>query len=325
MDGANRSSDLQPDGGIDDPDGVHHTVVFCGVHNAITRIENEFPEVEVVDISRGVPEGARGEVLFAGAGPSSLEAMTRGVRWVQWVGTGLDGVPDQIREVEFFTVARGASALAISEYVLAAMASFVRNFPENWLREAPTQWHFQPASLLSGATVALFGFGGIAQRVARIALAMDMSVVALRRTAAPSPIAGVRLASSFEDLVSQADHVVLAAPATRETRHVVNATSLGQMKRGVHLVNVARGTLVDQDALRVALDEGIVGRASLDVTDPEPLPAEHWLYRHPKVFLTPHSSWNGPPPLSGAIDLFCRNLARFTSGEPLEHLVTDGY
>ncbi len=252
--------------------------------------------------------------------------MTRGVRWVQWVGTGLDGVPDQIREVEFFTVARGASALAISEYVLAAMASFVRNFPENWLREAPTQWHFQPASLLSGATVALFGFGGIAQRVGPASLwpwTCPLSHSGEPRPRARSPECGWPARSktwSVKPITSYSPH----------RRHeklavCVDGTSLGQMKRGVHLVNVARGTLVDQDTLRVALDEGIVGHASLDVTDPEPLPAEHWLYRHPKVFLTPHSSWNGPPPLSGAIDLFCRNLARFTSGEPLEHLVTDGY
>ena len=83
---------------------------------------------------------------------------------------------------------------------------------------------------------------------------------------------------------------------------------------------------MDHAALRQAsLDGGTVSRASLDVTDPEPLPNGHWLYDHPKVFLTPHSSWNGPPPLSGAIDLFCTNLTRFTANEPLQHLVTDGY
>ncbi len=306
-------------------DHTSRTVVFCGVRDAVGRLEREFPDIDIIDIGQGVPDGARGEILFGGAGPSSLEALKLGVRWVHWIGTGLDGVPAPLREVEFFTVSRGASAVAISEYVIATMSAFARNLPDNWLRRAPSQWHFQHASLLSGSKLALFGFGGISQRVARIALAMDMSVAALRRTTAPSPVPGVSLTSSFEELVAEADHVVLAAPATEKTRHVVNAESLNQMKRGVHLVNVARGTLVDQEALRAALDSGTVERASLDVTDPEPLPEGHWLYDHPKVFLTPHSSWIGPPPLSGATDLFCENLTRFMAGQPLQHLVTDGY
>jgi phosphoglycerate dehydrogenase-like enzyme len=304
---------------------IRRTVVFCGVTHAIPRIEEAFPGIEVVDITREVPGGVRGEILFGGASPASFEAVNRGVRWVHWVGTGIDDVPDVLKDVEFFTVSRGASAVAISEYVVAAMSSFARNFPDNWLHRRPAQWYSQPASLLCGATVALFGFGGIGQRIARIALAMEMSVAVLRRTAVPSPVPGVRMTHSFGDLVADADHVILAAPATEETRHVVNTSSLKEMKQGVHLVNVARGSLVDHDALRAALDEGTVARASLDVTDPEPLPDEHWLYTHPKVFLTPHSSWSGPPPLSGAIDLFCENLARFVAGKPLRHLVADGY
>jgi phosphoglycerate dehydrogenase-like enzyme len=252
--------------------------------------------------------------------------MATGVRWVQLTGTGIDRLPPEVRAAPVLTSARGASAVAISEYVIATMGAFARNFPANWLKEAPETWFFQPAATLAGATLGLFGFGGIAQRVARIALAMDMKVIALRRQVAPSPVAGVEIVSTLPDLLAVADHLVLAAPATDATYHAINADSLRLLRPGAHLVNIARGSLVDQEALRGALDDGTVARASLDVTDPEPLPAGHWLYTHPKVFLTPHASWAGPPAFETATELFCDNLERFLAGEPLEGTVgPEGY
>jgi phosphoglycerate dehydrogenase-like enzyme len=243
------------------------------------------------------------------------------------VGTGVDGLSAEVRAAAILTSARGAAAVPISEYVIAAVGAAARNFPQNWLKEAPDKWNYQPATTLAGATLALFGFGGIAQRIARIAIALDMSVVALRRQDSPSPVPGVQMVRSFPDLAAAADHLVLAAPATEHTHHVVNRDSLAQMRPGVHLVNIARGALVDQDALRIALDEGIVSRASLDVTDPEPLPSGHWLYSHPNAYLTPHSSWVGPPSsMAAATELFCDNLERYLAGEPLHGLVGhDGY
>jgi phosphoglycerate dehydrogenase-like enzyme len=252
--------------------------------------------------------------------------MATGVRWVQLIGTGTDQVPPEVRAAPVLTTARGASAVAISEYVIATMGAFARDFPANWLKEAPEHWFVQSAGTLAGATLGLFGFGGIAQRVARIALAMDMKVIALRRQGAPSPVDGVEIVGEIADLFSVADHLVLAAPATDATFHVVNTESLRLLRPGVHLVNIARGSLVDQEALRGALDEGTVARASLDVTDPEPLPAGHWLYAHPQVFLTPHASWAGPPIFEASTELFCDNLVRFLAGEPLHGVVgSEGY
>jgi phosphoglycerate dehydrogenase-like enzyme len=300
--------------------------VLCDHAGSLARIRDRFPTLEVIDITGGVPPGTRGDVLFGGWSPNSVAAVATGVRWVQLMGTGIDGIPPEVRAVPLLTTARGASAVAISEYVIATMGAFARNFPENWLRESPARWNIQPARLLAGDTVALFGFGGIAQRVARIALALEMSVVALRRTQAPSPIDGVSLVQSIEDLVSVADHLVLAAPATDITRHVINDETLALMKPGAHLVNIARGSLVDQEALRAALDNGTIGRASLDVTEPEPLPPGHWMYDHPKVFLTPHASWVGPPLFAASAELFCDNLQRFLAADWLEGVVgPDGY
>ena len=93
------------------------------------------------------------------------------------------------------------------------------------------------------------------------------------------------------------------------------------MKRGVHLVNVSRGELIDQGALRDALDDGRVGLASLDVSVPEPLPAGHWLYSHPRVRLSAHTSWSAPRALDWLLDPFLDNLRRYLDGEPLDHLV----
>lgn len=307
------------------PRDQRDVVVLCEVPHAVETVRERFPDLTVVDISQGVPPGVRGEVLYGGRGPSSVAAMAAGVRWVQLVGTGIDGVAPEILAAPALTSARGAGAVAIAEYVIAAMAAFARGFPENWLHEPPAAWSFQPARTLAGATLALYGFGGIGRRVAGIALALEMEVVAVRRHPGPSPVEGVTMAGALADVLPVADHLVLAAPATEATRHVVNARSLSSAKPGLHLVNIARGSLVDQEALRAALDDGTVARASLDVTDPEPLPAGHWLYSHPSVFLTPHASWVGPT-MAASVGFFCDNLERYLAGAPLAGLVGDeGY
>jgi phosphoglycerate dehydrogenase-like enzyme len=167
----------------------------------------------------------------------------------------------------------------------------------------------------------------IGSAIARRALAFDMDVRALRRTDAPSPVPGVEVVTSLVELVADAHHVVLAAPGTERTRRLLDAAAFASMREGVHVVNIARGTLVDQDALRAALDSGQVARASLDTVDPEPLPEGHWMYTHPLVFLTPHSSWASRALLEAPVDIFCTNLARFLGGEPLLHTVdvAEGY
>jgi phosphoglycerate dehydrogenase-like enzyme len=148
-----------------------------------------------------------------------------------------------------------------------------------------------------------------------------MRVRALRRSDRPAPIAGIDLAADLDDLLASADHLVLAAPATHDTRHLIGSRALAAVKRGVHLVNVSRGSLVDLEALRAALDVGVVARASLDTIEPEPLPAGHWAYTHPGVRLSPHISWS----MDGAFDLllepFVENLGRYRAGAPLVNRV----
>jgi phosphoglycerate dehydrogenase-like enzyme len=136
---------------------------------------------------------------------------------------------------------------------------------------------------------------------------------------------GITLVSSLTELLGRADHVVIAAPATAETYHLIDADALAACKPGVHMVNIARGSLVDQDALLDALDRGQVAAASLDVVDPEPLPAGHRLYDHPRVRLTPHVSWSSPDTIVRTVEMFVDNLRRYRAGEPLEGIVTGTY
>ena len=113
------------------------------------------------------------------------------------------------------------------------------------------------------------------------------------------------------------DSLVIAAAATAATHHLINGDLFAAMKPGTHLVNVARGALVDHDALRAALDDERVAMASLDAVDPEPLPADHWLYTHPRVRLSPHVSWSMPGAAEQLVQTFIDNVHRSRTGEPL--------
>ncbi len=280
-----------------------------------------FPEVEFLQIPAAgeIPAEASGEVLltFAWGSPNLGEAVKRGVRWVHTLGTGVDRFPLPALAGQLLTCSRGASAVPISEWVLAVMLAFEKRLPESWIHEPPERWSIAELGGLSGKTLGLVGFGGIAQAVATRALAFGMRVRAQRRTSRPSPIPAVELVADLSALVSSADHLVVAASATPATRHLLGREAFSRAKPGLHLVNIARGSLVDQDALREALDGGRVARASLDVVDPEPLPAGHWLYAHPKVRLSAHISWSMPGAIPLLFESFALNLRRFLAGEAL--------
>ena len=285
------------------------------------------PDVEVIDAgAEPPPSDLRADVLFGGWGPHTLEYAER-VGWVHLAGTGIDSFPLELFDGRTVTNARGASAIPIAEFVLAGMLAFEKHLPETWIEEPPEHWNFAPLGWLNTRTLGLVGLGGIGVAIAERALPFGMKVRALRRRPEPSPLEGVEVVGSLEELLPEADHLVLAAPATPRTRHLINAESLALVKPGVHLVNIARGALVDQDALRVALDDGRVAMASLDTVDPEPLPEGHWLYSHPKVRLSAHVSWASPAGMERTLEIFVDNLRRHAAGEQVLHVVDadEGY
>ena len=285
------------------------------------------PDVEVIDAGADPPSSdLRADVLFGGWGPHSLEYAQR-VDWVHLAGTGIDSYPREMFDGRTVTNARGASAIPIAEFVLAAMLAFEKHLPETWIEAPPKHWNFAPLGWLNTRTLGLVGLGGIGVAIAERALPFGMRVQALRRRQEPSPLDGVEVVGSLEELLPEADHFVLAAPATPRTRHLINAESLALVKPGVHLVNIARGALVDQDALRVALDDGRVAMATLDTVDPEPLPEGHWMYSHPKVRLSAHVSWASPAGMDRTLEIFLDNLRRYAAGEQVLHVVDadEGY
>ena len=301
---------------------------------AITLPPEIAERVEIVPIPMegDLGDGVEGEVLLSTptAVPNLADALSRGVRWVHLIGTGIDQFPvELIGPDRVLTNSRGLSAVPISEWVLACMLAFEKRLPDAWIHEAPERWNIpaSPLGTLNGKTLALLGMGGIGSAVAVRALPFGMTVKAMRRSDAPSPVEGVEMVSSVTELVADADHVVLVAPLTDATRGIVDRDVLAAMKPSVHLVNIARGPLVVQDDLRAALDDGTVARATLDTTDPEPLPAGHWLYEHPKVRLSPHTSWSFPGAFPAMFEMFAENLGRYLDGRPLLSVVdpADGY
>ena len=287
------------------------------------RIRERFPEVEVVEVpyDGDVDPAVEGDALVAIPFAPSVTSLAPRVQWLHSFGTGVDGLAEEAFSVPLLTCSRGAGAVPISEFVLATMLAFEKQLPDVWLREPPEQWSSARLGGLHGRTVGLIGLGGIGEAVARRALAFGMEVRALRRRPVPSPIPDVQMHSMLDELLSESDHVVVAAPYTPRTHHLLDTEAFGHVRPGVHLVNIARGGLIDQDALRVALDDGRVAMASLDVVDPEPLPAGHWMYEHPRVRLSAHISWSSAEGYRRIFELFLENLGRYLAGEPLEGIV----
>jgi phosphoglycerate dehydrogenase-like enzyme len=271
------------------------------------------------------PLSAELDALLCSVRFPPLAHLPAGIGWVQVWGTGVDGLPQEVFDgTRLVSCARGAGAVPISEYVLAAMLAFEKRIPEIWIHEPPPDWYRAIRGGLGGLhgrTLAVLGLGSIGAAVARLGLAFGMEVRGLRHHEGPSPVPGVTVTRDPIELVTGAHHVAVTASATPSTRHIVGAGVLGAMGPDAHLVNIARGSLVDHDALRVALDEGRVGWASLDVTDPEPLPTGHWLFSHPHVRVSPHLSWNTHDGHAPIRQRCVANVVRRAKGEPLQGLV----
>lgn len=294
-------------------------------------VRDAHPDIEILEIPREGPieEGWRAEILLTQPwdSPNLEEVLKHGVRWVHAFGTGIDRFPVELLGESILTCSRGASSTAISEWVIAVLLGVEKRLPESWLDEPPEQWSRASLGSLANRKLGLIGFGAIAQAIARRALPFGMNIMALRRTAQPSEIEGVSIAHNLEELLADADHVIVTAPLTPATRHLLGAGAFAMMKPGVHLVNISRGGLVDHDALRDVLGDSGVALASLDCVEPEPVPEGHWLYSHPRVRLTAHISWNAPDAYEGLIDPFVENLGRYRRGEELAYRVDtrEGY
>src|SRR6185369_170516 len=223
------------------------------------------PDAELVAVSTTTEPapGTRGDVLltYPWAGPNLAAVLTCGVRWIHVIGTGVDAFPLHLLTDQLLTCSRGGSAVPIAEWVLAVMLAFEKQLPDVWIARPPsTRWGLGTLGTLHGKVLGLVGFGAIASAVAERALPFGMRIRAVRRGSAPAAVAGVEMLPSLTELVRSADHLVVAAAATPATRHLVNGEVFAVIKPGIHFINVARGALVDHDALRAALDTGRVAK-----------------------------------------------------------------
>jgi phosphoglycerate dehydrogenase-like enzyme len=218
-----------------------------------------------------------------------------------------------------------ASSPSIAEYVLRAVLDAFQR-AEQWRRaQAEGEWRAHDRHQeVAGSTWLIIGLGAIGTEVARRARALGATVIGVRRSpTGDEPVDEVRTPDGVIEALPRAHAVVLSAPATPATQHLVDAAFLAAMRPRSVLINVARGDLVDEAALVTALDTGAPGLAVLDVTSTEPLPPESPLWTHRQVVLTPHSSGRGLGRFDRAVDEFLDNLARYRRGEPLRSELTE--
>jgi phosphoglycerate dehydrogenase-like enzyme len=236
------------------------------------------------------------------------------LEWVYSASAGIDFYPPWLLDAPLVTCGRGVASEEIADYVIAAIYAHSKNLEAVTVRSR-ADWKQAPLGRVSGTTIGIIGLGAIGTAVARRGVALGGQVVAVRRSGVQPSLPNVQLLPDVPSVVAQADHLLVAVPATPSTRNLIDDALLAQVKPGAHLINVARGSVVDQEALIRALDEGQLGFATLDVTEPEPLPEGHPLYSHPKVRLTPHISSNYTLVRNRLLDKIKDDISRFARGE----------
>lgn len=248
------------------------------------------------------------------------------LQWVYSGSVGIDVYPRWLLDAPLVSCGRGVASEEIADYVIAAIYAQAKDLTRAQV-SAPDQWRFSATGRIVGSTIGIIGFGSIGAAVARRAVALGARVTAARRRKLPADVAGVELLDDIAAVVASADHLVLAVPSTPETRNLIDAHLLAHAKPAAHIINVARGAVLDQAALIDALDAGRIAFATLDVTEPEPLPAGHPLWTHPLVRLTPHISSNYTVVRANMYDRVAVSLDRFAKGLPPADLVdaTAGY
>ena len=326
----------------------------------LERIRAAAPGAQIVNLSvEGLADGPLDDVEVLLRGWLSSEAFDRllvrapHLRWVHSATSGVERAltPAALARDIVVTNARGVFSRPIAEHVLLLILAVSRRLPQLLELQRERTWQPLEGREMRDLTVGVVGYGSLGKAVASLAGAFGSRVLALRRhagtdesAAAAGSAAGVADSAAgvadaadgfpFEprperifgpeglhELLGESDVVVLAAPLTPETENLINASALAAMKREAWLINVARGRLIDDGALIRALTDGRIGGAALDTFRDEPLPQSSPLWELPNVIVTPHTAWSSARVLDRSIELFCDNLRRFRTGEPLRNVV----
>ncbi len=271
---------------------------------------------------------ARAEVLFDfdHSHRQDLPALAPNLQWIQATSAGIGQLVKRYgydRTGWLLTTASGVHARPLAEFCLMAMLLFVKNYGTMAAQKRERQWRRFHNTELRGKTVGIIGLGRIGRELAALCKFFDMRVFACRRSAAPPPASVEQQfpPERLDELLPQADFLVLCAPHTPATERLMHAGRIRRLKRGAVLINIARGALLDQAALTQALEDGHLAGAALDVTDPEPLPPADPLWALPNVIISHHSASTADTENGKLTALFIRNLHRYQRGEPLENLL----
>ncbi|HEY8170071.1 MAG TPA: D-2-hydroxyacid dehydrogenase [Candidatus Limnocylindria bacterium] len=278
--------------------------------------ESAFDEAEVLLLG-GVPAGVLDHVV----------SRAPRLRWIHSASAGVDRISTAVVRDRGLVVtnARGVFSRPIAEYVVMMSLAISRRLPQLLELQRERTWQPLRGREMSELTIGIVGYGSIGEEVARLLAPFGCRVLATRR----HPDRGSGNAESVEllglddlhEVLRSSDIVVVAAPLTEETAGMIGAEQLAEMREDAWLINIARGRLIDELALRRALESGWIGGAVLDVFSEEPLSPESPLYRTPNVIITPHTSWASDRVIERTVDLFVDNLRRDRAGEPLRNVV----
>lgn len=301
----------------------------------VARLERDAPNFDLVlgltrDEALARADEAHGVDSFY-ATPEFVAAAPN-LAWVQIKSAGVDRYIDAAHlgrnAALVLTNLRAVSGPVIADHVFALLLTMTRDLPVHVANRATGTWDragsdvFEPVGL-AGRTLLVVGLGGIGSEVAKRARGFGMTVLATRRSEAPRPdyVDEQGTADRLDAFLPRADVVVLCVPLTDETMSLMNADRFELLPDGAYLVNIARGKVVDTDALIAALDGGRLAGAGLDVTDPEPLPADHPLWSYPNVVVTPHVAGRAELTWTRLEIMYAENLRRFAVGEPLYNVI----
>jgi phosphoglycerate dehydrogenase-like enzyme len=265
------------------------------------------------------------DVLFGRVSPETF-TLARRLRYYHCLGAGVDSVLSQelVESDVILASEKGEVGIHLAEHAFALLLGLTRGVhtalrqPDFALREPIRREQRE----LYEQTLGIVGFGGTGRAVGVRALAFGMTVLAVDvEDVPPEPGVTIWKADRLHDLLGASDVVLIALPLTKATRHLFTRDLFRRMQRHAILINVTRGEIVYGEDLMAALAEGLIWGVGLDVTDPEPLPKDHPLWRHPRAIVTPHTAGGSPRRAGRAIATLCENLRRLADGRPLLALI----
>ncbi len=261
--------------------------------------------------------------IILGAPPlvSDILSSADRIEWVQSSWAGIDRLcQPELRRDYVLTGVKEIFGGLISEYVLTYLFALERQIFAMRANQLQKRWLPRPYRLARDITLGIIGLGSIGQHVARAARSLGIRVTGLNRSGKPCDgVEKVYTEENLAEFLAEPDYLLLTLPDTPQTRHIIDADTLAMMKPSVVLINVGRGSLINEKNLVTALVQGQIGAAVLDVFETEPLPADSPLWGLPNVYITPHCAAASFP--EDVVEIFVENYGRFIQGRPLLHLI----